>query len=76
MSDFDFPTEQFPTLRAAIHGLGETHAERQAQLGVRNTRQVERLLRRLPYPMAPFLTGKAAPRLLRALLADLEKEAA
>lgn len=70
------PTDEFPELLAALRGLGANHEERRLALGVGSTKYVERILRRLPEPMAPFIRSAAAPVLLRALLADIERKAA
>ena len=70
------PTEEFPTLLETLRNLGATHEERRRALGVGSTKYVERIMRRLPEPLAPFVRSSAAPILLRALLADIEREAA
>jgi hypothetical protein len=66
-------TREYPTLLATIKELGLTDRERAAEMGVTSTKTVERIRRRLPAALKPFVTE---PRLLRALLADLERKAA
>jgi hypothetical protein len=75
VKDSIIPTEQFPEFRKAVLALGTTHEERRVQLGVTSTKTVERLLRRLPSPLAPLINSPAAARLLRALLSDIEQRA-
>lgn len=70
------PTDEFPELLAALRALGTNHEERRQALGVGSTKYVERILRRLPEPLAPFVRGPAAPALLRALLRDIEQKVA
>jgi len=65
-------TDQYPTVLATLKELGETDKDKAAALGVQSTKTVERLRRRLPAALKPFIVE---PRLLRALLADLEKAA-
>jgi hypothetical protein len=65
-------TDSYPSVLAALKELGETDKDKAAALGVQSTKTVERLRRRLPAALKPFI---AEPRLLRALLADLDKAA-
>ena len=74
-SNYLMPTDEFPSLRAAIEGLGTTHEERRRKLNVNSKKHVQRILKRLPGPLAPFVKSEAAPILLRALLADIEQQA-
>lgn len=66
-------TQDFPSVLAALKSLGETDKDKAAALGVGSTKTIERLRRRLPAALKPFITE---PRLLRALLSDIEREAA
>lgn len=64
-------TEDFPTFAAELRALGESDDKRAAALGLTGPhrgKRAERLRQRLPMPCAPLLH----PRLLRALLADIE----
>lgn len=66
-------TREYPALLAALKELGPTDRERAEEMGVGSIKTVERLRRRLPAALKPFVTE---PRLLRALLTDLERKAA
>jgi hypothetical protein len=70
------PTAEFPTLLRTIEGCGHNDVTRAAAIGVDAPKTVERLRRRLPAAMYPFILGPRAPELLRALLADVERRAA
>lgn len=61
-------TEDFPSVLAALEDLGPTDRARAAILS-QSTKTIERLRRRLPASLRPFINE---PRLLRALLADIE----
>lgn len=73
MDDNRIPVDEFTQFRAALQALGRTDKERAALLGVDSTKTIERMRRSLPSQLRPFVN---APALLRALLADIEKEAA
>jgi len=60
--------EDCPRFVAAVRALGKTRLERAAALKT-DAKTVDRLLKRFPKPLAPFL---AQPHLLRALADDLE----
>lgn len=66
-------TQDFPTVLATLKMLGETDKAKADALGVGSTKTIERLRRRLPSALKPFIVE---PRLLRALLSDIEKKAA
>jgi hypothetical protein len=66
-------TQDFPTVLAALKELGGTDRDKAAALGVQSTKTIERLRQRLPAALKPFI---AEPRLLRALLADIDRMAA
>ena len=66
-------TREYPALLAALHELGPTDRERAKEMGVGSIKTVERLRQRLPASLRPFVTE---PRLLRALLADVEQRTA
>lgn len=65
-------TQDYPTLMTTLESLGKTDKERAVALDVQATKTIERLRRRLPAAIKPFIIE---PRLLRALLADLEQAA-
>lgn len=65
-------TDRYPSVLAALKELGENDTDKAAALGVKSTKTIERLRRRLPASLKPFIFQ---PRLLRALLADLDKAA-
>lgn len=65
--------QDYPTFLAALKELGETDRDKAAAIGVQSIKTVERLRRRLPAALRPFVNE---PRLLRALLADVEQRAA
>jgi hypothetical protein len=69
------PADEFPLMLAVIQGLGETDVERAAELGVKHPKTVERLRKRIPAQLWPFLKSRHAIPLLRAMLADLERAA-
>ena len=66
-------SQDFPEFLEALKALGETDKDKAAALGVQSTKTIERLRRRLPSAFRPFVSE---PRLLRALLNDLERKAA
>lgn len=66
-------TQDYPEFLATLKELGGTDRDKAAALGVQSIKTVERLRRRLPAALKPFV---AEPRLLRALLADLERKSA
>jgi hypothetical protein len=68
-------SDEFPVTLALIQSLGGTDVERAAELDVKTPKTVERMRKRLPAQMWPFLRSRHAPRLLRALLEDLEQVA-
>lgn len=65
--------DNFPTTIAVIQSLGENDTARAAELEVGHSKTVERMRRRLPGQLWPFLKSRHAPRLLRALLEDIER---
>jgi hypothetical protein len=60
--------QTFLRFQAALRELGANDTERATALGVKNGKTVERLRRRLPAPLHPFVRN---PQLLQALLDDL-----
>lgn len=60
-----------PTFLAELQSLGQTDRERAAELGVLHAKTIERLRRRFPQGLRALLNE---PRLLRALLTDLERQ--
>lgn len=66
-------TKDYPAVLAALAELGETDKDKAAAVGVRSAKTIERLRVRLPSSLKLFVNE---PRLLRALLADIEKRAA
>jgi hypothetical protein len=73
--DKRIPAEKFHTFRAELRELAPTVAAREAlaeQAGV-DPKTIKRLDDSLPSQLGPFIK---VPRLLRALLTDLEREAA
>lgn len=69
------PTSEYPDLLQTLQSLGETDSERAAALDVGHTKTVERLRKRIPVQMWPFVKSPYAKQLLRALLQDLERAA-
>lgn len=71
--DARVPAEDLSEFQAALQALAPNDAQRAQILGVESTKTVERLRRSLPSQLRPFVN---APVLLRALLKDLDQEAA
>lgn len=61
--------QEYPSFVAAVRALGKTRQQRADALAV-NPKRVDRLLKRLPEALTPFL---AQPHLLRLLADDLER---
>lgn len=76
MAEPKIPTREFPTLLATVKGYGVSDEDRALVIGVEAGKTVERLRRRIPGSMYPFVRGPRAAELLRALLADVERETA
>lgn len=66
-------TKDFPTVLATLAELGETDKDKAAAVGMQSTKTIERLRKRLPSALQLFVNE---PRLLRALLSDIEQKAA
>lgn len=71
--DSRVPVDEFTEFKAALQALAPNDTERARILGVDSTKTIERLRRSLPSQLRPFVQ---APTLLRALLKDIDKEAA
>ena len=66
-------TKDFPAVLAQLKELGGTDKDKAAALGVQSAKTIERLRQRLPVALKPFIME---PRLLRALLSDIDRKSA
>lgn len=62
----------FPATLTFIESLGDTDEERARELGVKSGKTIERLRRRIPAAMAPFVRSKHAATLLRTMIDDIK----
>lgn len=66
------PASKFPITMDYIQSIGESDTERALALGVKTPKTIERLRKRFPSQMRPFLESPHAIALLTRLLADLQ----